>query len=94
MKRFSSFLAGLICIVSLSTPEKAYALSWNWIPKVWQFENLHKQQDKKENSGFECATRNAWGNCILFNVVSKDLQSTQKNFYRLVSSYGGTELND
>ena len=93
MKRFSSFLAGVICVISLSTPEKAYAISWDWVPKVWRFENLHNQEDKTDQNRFECTKRNAWGNCIIFSSVSQNLPSTkQKNFYRRVSSYGGTEI--
>ncbi|MCA9370708.1 MAG: hypothetical protein KC680_01975 [Candidatus Peregrinibacteria bacterium] len=72
MKRFSSFLALCLSVATLAYPAPAYALNWDWIPKVLKFENPYRELSVKRYHGFECKVKNAWGDCIVF----------QKNEYR------------
>ncbi len=94
MKRFSSFLATLVCVVSLGTPEHASALSWDWVPRVLKVENQYRGLDATRYPGFECKKRNAWGDCVIFTYITENKPAEQKNYYRRVSSFEGLNYSE
>jgi hypothetical protein len=93
MKRYSSLLAGLLFAVTLATPMQAEAMSWDWVPRVLGIENPYRGLDATRYPGFECKKRNSWGDCVIFNYITENVPNKQKNYYRRVSSFRGSDLN-
>ncbi len=92
MKRFSSILELTILLATALAPQQAYA-AWEWVPKVWKFENPYRGLDASRYPGFECKLRNSWGDCVVLSFVAQNKPDKQKNYYRRVSSYGIESLN-
>lgn len=99
VKRFSSFLALCLCTGVLAAPQPAYALSWDWVPRVLGLENPYRGLDATRYPGFECKVRNAFGDCVVFSYISNNGPDNHpgggapKNYYRRVSSYGQEPYN-
>lgn len=99
MKRFSSFLAGLVCASALTVPQATYALSWDWVPRILGIENAYRGLDASRYPGFECKIRNAFGDCVVFSYANTNRPDDHpgdgkpKNYYRRVSSYSADPLN-
>jgi len=93
MKRYSSLLASLLFAVTLATPEQAQALSWDWVPRVLGIEIQYRGLDATRYPGFECKKRNSWGDCVIFSYITENVPNKQKNYYRRVSSFLGSDLN-
>ncbi|MDP6561831.1 MAG: hypothetical protein QF793_02800 [Candidatus Peribacteraceae bacterium] len=95
MKRFPSFLASLLCVASLAAPTPAYAMNWDWVPRVLRFDNPYRGLDVTRYPGFECKIKNSWGDCVVYSYVDANRPDnhpgggTPKNYYRRVSSFGG-----
>jgi|GEM_PF-961980 hypothetical protein len=90
MKRFPSFLAGLLCAASLAAPTTTHAMSWDWVPSVFKWENPYRGLDVTRYPGFECKIKNSWGDCVVYSYIDSNRPSDNntKNYYRRVSSYG------
>ncbi len=95
MKRFYPILTAILLCGALGTPVPVYALSWDWVPRVWKFENPYRERDVSHNPGFKCKMKNSLGDCVVFNYVPAGTKepSNLKNYYRRVSSYGGSDLD-
>ena len=91
MKRFSSFLA-VACFCTFFAPAEAHA-AWEWVPKVLRYENPYRGLDATRYPSFECKLQNSWGDCVVFSYISENVPNKQKNYYRRVSSFDGTNLN-
>ena len=93
MKRFPSFLA-LLCVAAFAAPQATYAMSWNWVPSVFKWENPYRGLDVSRYPGFECKMKNFLGDCVVYsysdgnNPDNHPGGGTPKNYYRRVSSYG------
>ncbi|MDP7069574.1 MAG: hypothetical protein QF815_03530 [Candidatus Peribacteraceae bacterium] len=83
MKRFSSLLAGLVCVAALAVPQSTYAFSWgDWL-------NPYRGLDATRYPGFECKLRNSWGDCVVFSYITSNKPNKQKVYGRKIfSSYG------
>lgn len=93
MKRFPQFLAALLFVASLSAPTEAYAISWDWVPRVLKWENPYRGLDASRYPGFECKIYNFLGDCVVHSYVDGNRSDNHpggekpKSYYRTTSSF-------
>ncbi|MBM3231246.1 hypothetical protein FJZ28_02865 [Candidatus Peregrinibacteria bacterium] len=87
--------------LAISAPTAVSAAGWDWVPKVFSFENPYRGADASRYPGYDCKARNAWGDCVVYTYVpAYDSEYARGHLYRTVTSFGdnqnysGCQFND